>query len=59
MAAAYPANLAQHGPCRSLQMYLDELVEQYDRLPMQSPARGELANRIRQVEAEIDAGSGA
>lgn len=55
---AYPANMAVHGPCRSLQQYLDELVEQYDRLPMQSPARGELASRIRQVETEIDARSG-
>lgn len=51
----YPANLGAHGPLRSLEQYLAELREQFDALPMTSPARGALANRIRQVEAEIDA----
>lgn len=42
-------------PLRSLAQYLAELQEQFDALPLTSPARGALAARIRQVEAEIDA----
>lgn len=42
-------------PLRSLEDYLAELQAQFDALPMTSPARGPLANRIVQVEAEIDA----
>jgi hypothetical protein len=43
---------------RSLEQYLDELVEQFDRLRLTDRRRGPLAIWIRQVEAEIDARSG-
>lgn len=54
----YPKTLGSHGPLRSLEDYLAELQAQFDRLPLDSKARGPLASRIRQVEAEIDARSG-
>lgn len=57
-APRYPMTLGQHGPLRSLETYLAELNDQFERLPLQSVARGPLAARIRQVEAEIDARSG-
>lgn len=56
--ALYPANMAGHGPLRSLTLYLADLQARYDALPMTSPARGALAGKIRAVEAEIDARSG-
>lgn len=40
---------------RSLEDYLADLVEQLKLLPPQSKARPALINRIRQVEAELDA----
>ena len=52
--ALYPAALAQHGPLRSLEQLLAELVARYDALPMQHRDRGPLAVRIREVEAAID-----
>lgn len=54
-----PVTVATHPPLRSLAEYLADLVEQYRLLPMTSPARGPLANRIRQVEEEIDASGGS
>lgn len=53
----YPANMGAHGPARSLELYLADLVEQLRLLPMTSAARPALVARIRQVEAEIDARS--
>jgi hypothetical protein len=40
---------------RSLEQYLAELVEQFKSLPLTSRLRPKLAQRIRQVEEEIDA----
>ena len=46
-------------PRRSLEEYLAELVDRYEALPLTHySARGKLATRIRQVEAEINARSG-
>lgn len=56
-AGLYPQHMAAHGPARSLEQALADLVAQYAALPMTSPARGELATRIRLIEAEIDARS--
>lgn len=39
---------------RSLDQYLDDLVQQLKLLPLTSKARGPLIARIRSVEAEID-----
>lgn len=57
MTTLYPVNMAAHGPIRSLEAYLADLQDQFDRLPLTSPARGAVASRIRAVEAEIDARS--
>jgi hypothetical protein len=45
-------------PRRSLDQYLAELVERFDALPLQDGRRADLARRIRELEAEIDARSG-
>lgn len=55
----YPAQLSAHGPCRTLDDYLADLLRRYNALPMTHQDRGKLAVRIRDVEAEIDARSGA
>ncbi len=44
-------------PRRSLEQYLAELVDRFDALPLQDRGRADLARRIREVEAEIDARS--
>lgn len=46
-------------PLRSLDDYLSELIERLDVMRPDDPARGKLAARIREVEALIDARSGA
>lgn len=51
----YPTNVPAHTPCRSLETYLAELVDRLNRLRLDDPARGALAQRIRECEAEIDA----
>lgn len=63
----YPANMAVHGPTRSLEAYLTELTDRHDRLSAALRAGERIANsqtrdelrelhrRIREVEAEIDA----
>ena len=56
--ARYPADMASHGPTRSLEQLLADLQSRYDALPMTDPRRGPLANRIAAVELEIDARSG-
>lgn len=56
--ASYPVNMAAHGPLRSLELYLDELLARLKKLPMTSPDRGRLVTLIREVEAELDARSG-
>lgn len=42
-------------PARSLQAYLDDLLEQLRLLPPTSKARPALISRIRSVETELDA----
>lgn len=42
-------------PPRTLEQTLWDLVEAYEALPMTDPKRGDLARRIREVEAAIDA----
>jgi hypothetical protein len=43
-------------PRRTLPQYLAELERRLAALPLDDPGRGELARRIRQVEAAIDNG---
>lgn len=52
---AYPINLGQHRPCRSLEQALAEYREQLDLLPPGSPTRGALVARIRGLADEIAA----
>ena len=49
----HPVSLRHHGPMRSLEQYLDELVERFDALRLDDPRRCELARRIRAVEEQI------
>jgi hypothetical protein len=65
--ALYPATLADHAPCRSLDEYLAELVDRHARLSAAARRGARIANtrtleelrdlhsRIRTVEDEIDA----
>ncbi len=50
--------LTDRDPARSLEQYLAELVEQMNRLPLNDRRRGRLATRIREIEIQLDAGSG-
>ena len=45
-------------PLRSLNQYLADLQDEYDRLPMQSARRGRLVVLIRECEIAIDERSG-
>lgn len=54
-----PAYAWRAGPTRSLAEYLADLTAQLRLLPLESKARGAVISRIRAVEAEIDARSGA
>ena len=44
-------------PARSLEQYLAELIGRFDALRLDDRRRPDLAQRIREVEAEIDARS--
>ena len=50
----YPANMASHGPLRSLEDVLMELTTRFDALPLTHPGRADLARRIRECEAAIE-----
>lgn len=50
-----PHTVAGHGPSRSLEQLLDELVGEFNALPLTDRRRAPLASRIREVEALIDA----
>jgi len=50
----YPATLSQHGPLRSLEQVLAEMVECFDAMPLTDLRRSALLARIRALESEID-----
>ena len=54
----YPVTMAQHGPCRSMEQYLDYLNDELDAADPASARAHDLRCRIRAIEDEIGARSG-
>ena len=46
--------MERHPPVRSLEQYLSELQDEFDRLPLQHPRRGRLAILMREAQDAID-----